>query len=97
VAATLTAELALLFAQDPTVLKATTAICRACLVHWACPWAQEAPRQLTVRPHAEPLAMHATSHTPMSSSGPRCGGVTMVRKVLLPALAVLAGDLSRAA
>ena len=36
-----------------------TATCRACAVRSACTWAKEAPRQLTVRPQAQHVAMQA--------------------------------------
>src|SRR5918911_614246 len=36
-----------------------TATCRACAVRSACTWAPEAPRQLTVRPQAQHVAMQA--------------------------------------
>jgi transposase len=36
-----------------------TATCRACAVRRACTWAKEAPRQLTVRPQAQHVAMQA--------------------------------------
>ena len=36
-----------------------TATCRACTVRSACTWAKEAPRQLTVRPQAQHVAMQA--------------------------------------
>ena len=36
-----------------------TATCRACQVRGACTWAKEAPRQLTVRPQAQHMAMQA--------------------------------------
>jgi transposase len=36
-----------------------TATCRACAVRHACTWAKEAPRQLTVRPHEQHVAMQA--------------------------------------
>jgi transposase len=36
-----------------------TATCRACAVRRACTWAKEAPRQLTVRPHEQHVAMQA--------------------------------------
>lgn len=36
-----------------------TATCRACQVRSACTWAKEAPRQLTVRPQAQHVAMQA--------------------------------------
>jgi transposase len=36
-----------------------TATCRACTVRSACTWAKEAPRQLTVRPHEQHMAMQA--------------------------------------
>ena len=36
-----------------------TATCRACAVRSACTWAKEAPRQLTVRPQAQQVAMQA--------------------------------------
>jgi transposase len=36
-----------------------TATCRACVVRSACPWAKEAPRQLTIRPQAQHVAMQA--------------------------------------
>jgi transposase len=36
-----------------------TATCRACAVRSACTWAKEAPRQLTVRPQEQHVAMQA--------------------------------------
>jgi hypothetical protein len=36
-----------------------TATCRACRVCSACTWAKEAPRQLTVRPQEQHVAMQA--------------------------------------
>jgi transposase len=36
-----------------------TAMCRACAVLSTCTWAKEAPRQLTVRPQAQHVAMQA--------------------------------------
>src|SRR5919205_2516458 len=36
-----------------------TATCRACAVRSACTWAKEAPRQLTVRPHEQHVAIQA--------------------------------------
>jgi transposase len=36
-----------------------TAACRACAVRSACTWATEAPRQLTVRPQEQHVAMQA--------------------------------------
>ena len=36
-----------------------TAACRACKVRSACTWAKEAPRQLTVRPQEQHVAMQA--------------------------------------
>jgi transposase len=36
-----------------------TAACRACKVRSACTWAKEAPRQLTVRPQEQHVAMPA--------------------------------------
>lgn len=35
------------------------ATCRACPVRQACTWSTEAPRQLTVRPHAQHIALQA--------------------------------------
>ena len=40
-------------------MRVDTATCRACAVRSACPWAKEAPRQLTVRPHEQHAAMQA--------------------------------------
>jgi transposase len=40
-------------------MRFATAKCRACMVRSACPWAKEAPRQLTVRPQEQHVAMQA--------------------------------------
>ena len=40
-------------------LRFDTVTCRACQVRSVCPWAKEAPRQLTVRPQEQHGAMQA--------------------------------------
>ncbi len=45
---------------DPVIrIRFATATCRACPVRSACTWAKDAPRQLTVRPKAQHLAIQA--------------------------------------
>ena len=49
-------------------LRFDTAPGRACRVRHACPWANEAPRHLTVRPQAPHVAMQAARHRPETAA-----------------------------